>query len=101
MPRRFIAFEQRILIGGLLAFTPLLFVFALLTMSRPLTADERWLSIAALAVSIILFAAVIRGQLVYRLRTISNLVGALREEDYSIRLRGSDDRGAFGEVSYE
>jgi two-component system nitrogen regulation sensor histidine kinase NtrY len=101
MPRRFIAFEQRILIGGILAFTPLLFAVALVSMSRPLTIDERWICAAALAVSIALFVAVIRGQLAYRLRTISNLVGALREEDYSIRLRGSSDSGAFGEVTYE
>ena len=101
MPRRFLAFEQRILIGGLLAFAPLIVVIALLAMSRELTSDERWLVAGASVVSIVAFAAVVRGQLVYRLRTLSNIVGALREEDYSIRLRGGDEPGAFGEVSYE
>jgi two-component system nitrogen regulation sensor histidine kinase NtrY len=101
VPRRLIAFEQRILIGGILAFTPLLAIVAVLVMSRPLSADERWLALGALAVSLLVFTAVVRRPLVYRLRTLSNLIGALREEDYSIRLRGSDDAGALGEVSYE
>ena len=101
MPRRFLAFEQRVLIGGLLAFTPLLVVIGMLSMSRSLSRDERWLVVGAVVISVIAFVAVVRAQLVYRLRTLSNIVGALREDDFSIRLRGSDEPGAFGEVSYE
>jgi nitrogen fixation/metabolism regulation signal transduction histidine kinase len=101
MRRLLIGFEQRILFGGLLAFAPLLAVVILLAMSRDLSTDERWLAGAALVVSIVMFIAVIRGQLVYRMRTLSNVIGALREEDYSIRLRDAAGGGAFGEVSYE
>ncbi len=76
-------------------------VVMFLAASNHVTRDERWLAAGALIGSILAFAAVVRSQLVYRLRTLSNLVGALREEDYSIRLRASEDAGAFGEVSYE
>jgi two-component system nitrogen regulation sensor histidine kinase NtrY len=101
MRRLLIGFEQRILLGGLLAFAPLVAVVILLAMSRDLSSDERWLTGAALLFSIVMFTAVIRGQLVYRMRTLSNVIGALREEDYSIRLREAAGGGAFGEVAYE
>lgn len=62
---------------------------------------DRWLVLAIAFGSIVLFIAVLRMQLEYPLRTIANVLSALREEDYSIRVRGGDRDDAMGEVLFE
>jgi len=44
---------------------------------------------------------VIRNKVAFPLRTLSNLLGALREGDYSLRLRGARYDDALGEVIWE
>ncbi len=46
-------------------------------------------------------AFVLRSKVVFPLRTLSNLVGALREGDYSLRARGACPGDALGEVIWE
>lgn len=46
-------------------------------------------------------AFIIRSKVVFPLRTLSNLVGALREGDYSLRIRGARFDDALGEVIWE
>ncbi|HKR62460.1 MAG TPA: ATP-binding protein [Thermoanaerobaculia bacterium] len=57
-------------------------------------------AILALLSFAILFLAV-RAQIEYPLRTLANLISALREEDYSIRARGARRTDAMGEVARE
>ena len=47
-----------------------------------------------------LFLFAVRAQLVYRLRTLASLIGAVREEDYSVRAR-EPGNGAMAEVVAE
>ena len=47
------------------------------------------------------FSLSLKGRLSYQLNTLSNLLEALREEDYSMRSRRSRERGAFGDVFRE
>lgn len=47
------------------------------------------------------FAAALRERVVMPLQTLSNLLSALREEDYSLRARGASHDDAMGEVFYE
>src|SRR2546430_3982448 len=54
--------------------------------------------IAALAAG---FISAARGHVVHPLQTISNLLAALREGDYSIRARGARADDALGEVLLE
>ena len=56
---------------------------------------------AVLLVSWLAFGLGVRSKLTYQLNTLSNLLEALREEDYSMRSRRSRDRGAFGDVFRE
>lgn len=100
MPRR-IAFEHRVLIAGVASFTPVIVAVAIMAFAGDFTREERWVAISALFASIALFIVVINAMLVYRLRTLSNLIGALREEDYSIRMRRDGNAGAMGELSSE
>ncbi len=46
-------------------------------------------------------AFTIRSKVVFPLRTLSNLLGALREGDYSLRVRGARFDDALGEVIWE
>jgi two-component system, NtrC family, nitrogen regulation sensor histidine kinase NtrY len=46
-------------------------------------------------------AFIIRNKVVFPLRTLSNLLGALREGDYSLRIRGARFDDALGEVIWE
>lgn len=47
------------------------------------------------------FGLSLKGRLTYQVNTLSNLLEALREEDYSMRSRRSRERGAFGDVFRE
>jgi two-component system, NtrC family, nitrogen regulation sensor histidine kinase NtrY len=100
MPHRLIGFERRILLTGLAAFAP---AWAAIIVVACMTSDAtyRWLLLGVSAVSIVAFYLAVRSEIDYPLRTLANLIGALREEDYSIRLRGSRGDDAMGEVSTE
>lgn len=47
------------------------------------------------------FAFALRARTAFSLRTLSNLLGAVREKDYSLRLRGASRDDAMGEVIIE
>lgn len=95
------AFERRLLAGILLAGLPgAAAAWALLgfvSWASPL----RW-GAAALVLALWLGAAWrLRGRLVRRLGTLANALGALREGDFSIRVREQGRRDALGELVRE
>ncbi len=47
------------------------------------------------------FAAALKARVVFPLRTLSNMLGALREGDYSMQVRGACSDDALGEVIWE
>jgi len=47
------------------------------------------------------FALTVKNKVAFPLRTILNIVGALREGDYSMRLRGAGRDDAMGELAWE
>jgi len=57
--------------------------------------------IGTIALATIFAIALLHDHVASPLRTLSNLLAALREEDYSIRGRGARDDDAFGEVMIE
>jgi len=61
----------------------------------------RWLLIAGAALATVAMAFGIRQRLVFPLRSLANLLEALREGDYSMRGRHADPDDAFGEVMVE
>lgn len=95
------AFERRLLAGILLAGLPgtaaALVLLGLAGWAPPL----RW-GAAALMLALWLGAAWrLRGRLVRRLGTLANALGALREGDFSIRVREQGRRDALGELVRE
>jgi two-component system, NtrC family, nitrogen regulation sensor histidine kinase NtrY len=94
-------FEQRVMIAGVLAIGPVVLALVWFLMLEPRERNTRIAVGALVVVSLLIFMAAIHAQVVYPLRTLSNLISALREEDYSIRARGARRDDAMGEVMTE
>jgi PAS domain S-box-containing protein len=94
-------FEVRMLSLALFAGFPAVLVTVLLLWFGNYASATRW-TLTFLVVSFWLGAAfTLRSHLVYPLQTLSNLLGALREEDYSLRAREARPDDALGEVMLE
>jgi len=94
-------FEVRMLSIALLVGFPAVLVMVLLLWFGNYTNPTRW-TLTTLVVSLWLGAAFsLRSRLVYPLQTLSNLLSAMREEDYSLRARGARSDDALGEVMLE
>jgi two-component system, NtrC family, nitrogen regulation sensor histidine kinase NtrY len=93
--------DHRVALGVLASLTPLLLAVAWLLFGEEHSPAARWtISILAL-LSFGVVIAVVRAQLDHPLRTLANLISAIREEDYSIRARGSSRNDAMSEVARE
>src|SRR5215475_12452454 len=98
---RFLTFERRLALGALLATLPGLALAAVLAWRALPPGAFRWALIAgAFAVSAVVVAR-LTNRMVLRLKTLSNLVSALREGDYSVRGRDADRQEPLGEVAWE
>jgi nitrogen fixation/metabolism regulation signal transduction histidine kinase len=93
--------EHRVALAAVASLTPILFVLAWMLFAEPRSSATRW-SVAILVVlTFAILIAVVRAQIDYPLRTVANLISALREDDYSIRARGSSRDDAMSEVTRE
>jgi two-component system nitrogen regulation sensor histidine kinase NtrY len=94
-------FEQRVFWTALLGGLPGSLVALIILWTGAYAARVQW----TLTVFIVGFlfgcAGALRGRVVRHLQTLSNLLAALREGDYSIRARGSSHDDALGEVMTE
>jgi nitrogen fixation/metabolism regulation signal transduction histidine kinase len=94
-------FETRLTLLALAGGLPALLVAGVLLLRADLPAGLRILLMASIVAAWLAFSLSLKGRLSYQLNTLSNLLEALREEDYSMRSRRSRDRGAFGDVFRE
>jgi nitrogen fixation/metabolism regulation signal transduction histidine kinase len=99
--RRHVVFENRLLLMALAAGFPALLVALVLLWTGVYSAQTRWTLTVILIVVWLGFSFALRGKVAHPLQTISNLLSALREEDYSIRGRGTRSGSALGEVFME
>lgn len=99
--RRWLSHEQRVWLLALLAGAPGVLVALILLWCGDFAPKVQW----TLGLFIVLgwwgFAAAVRSRVVYPLRTVSNMLAALREEDFSLRARGARAGDALGEVLLE
>jgi len=65
------------------------------------SSNLRWTLTVVLVVAWLSFGFSAQNRIVFSLRTLSNLLAALREGDYSIRARGSNQDDVLGEVLRE
>jgi PAS domain S-box-containing protein len=101
-PRRRLSHENRVLLtalaGGAPALALALWLLLRATPGDPLT---HWTVAAALVLVWLAFAFAVRGRVTRPLQTISNMLAALREHDFSTRAHGADTRSALGLALWE
>ena len=94
-------YERRILLLALVAGFPGSAVALVLLWTGGYTPKVAW-TLSVLILSVWLgFAVALRHRVAFPLQTLSNLLAAMREEDFSIRARGARYDDALGEVMRE
>ncbi len=96
MPRP-LSFENRLLIFALAAGAPAVATAAVLLATSDSSSATAWTLGGVIVVWWLALAFALRERFAYSMRTVSNLLGALRDGDFSFRLR-MDDRGSLGEL---
>jgi nitrogen fixation/metabolism regulation signal transduction histidine kinase len=100
-PKRRLSYESRILLLAFLGGLPATIVSLALLWDSDFSSKVEW-TLTILIVGFWLgFAAALQDRVVMPLQTLSNLLSALREEDYSLRARGASHDDAMGEVFLE
>ena len=95
------ALENRLVLIALAAGFPAILVALVLLWRGIYSSQTRWTLALIMVVVWLGFSFALRGKVAYPLQTLSNLLSALREEDYSIRARGTRSDSALGEVFTE
>ena len=95
------SFEFRVTLLALAGGVPALVTAGLLLAYTDLPYSLAVMAFAVLVIAWLSFSFAVRNRLTYHLNTLSNLLEALREEDYSMRSRRSRERGAMGDVFRE
>ena len=94
-------YEHRISLYSFLVALPALIVSIVLVWTQPWTTGSRLSLIAAELFVWWLLALALQEQTTRPLQTLANVIGSLREEDYSFRARNAVADDALGELSME
>jgi two-component system nitrogen regulation sensor histidine kinase NtrY len=92
---------DKLLVLALAGGVPALALAAALVAGLPVSGPEGALLVAVAAALWLAAAIALRRSATFRLRTVSNLLAALREGDYSFRVRGGGRDDAFAELVLE
>jgi nitrogen fixation/metabolism regulation signal transduction histidine kinase len=96
-----LSFESRLALLALAAGLPALVLASVLLLTSGLSFGLIMLFLPFVVIAWLALSLRLKGQVAYHLNTLSNLLEALREEDYSMRSRRSRERGAMGDVFRE
>jgi nitrogen fixation/metabolism regulation signal transduction histidine kinase len=94
-------YERRILFLALAAGLGSTLVAMILLWTGPYSSKLEWTLTVVMIIAWLSFAFTAQSRVVFPLRTLSNLLAALREGDFSIRARGANVEDALGEVLRE
>ena len=100
-PRRRLRHETRVTLLAFAAGFPALVVALWLLWLGPHPARVRFTLALAMVLAWAVATAALRGRVVRPLQTLSNMLAALREGDYSIRARGADTSSPLGLAFHE
>ncbi|HYI08217.1 MAG TPA: ATP-binding protein [Thermoanaerobaculia bacterium] len=95
------SYERRIVLIALTALVPTAVAALLLALLGDFQAKVIWTVVFVVLIAAFIATYFLHEQLVYPLRTLSNLMTALREEDYSLRGRKARRDDALGDVMAE
>ncbi|MFL6301020.1 MAG: sensor histidine kinase [Terriglobales bacterium] len=99
--RRGLSFEHRVLARALLITLPSFVLAAVLLWQTDLAALTRWTILIVVVVLAIVASISLRNLVLRPLQTLSNMLSAIREEDYSVKARGGGHHDALGELVLE
>lgn len=94
-------YERRILLLALAAGLGSTTIAIVLLWTGRYSSKVEWTLTALMVLAWLSFAFSAQGRVVFPLRTVSNLLAALREGDFSIRARGANRTDVLGEVLRE
>src|SRR5262249_34946909 len=94
-------FERRVIAFTALLMIPGLLVSVILLLLVPWSGESKIALIVTELLACLLLALALHEHIVRPLQTLANVVGALREEDYSFRARNAVPNDALGELSLE
>jgi two-component system nitrogen regulation sensor histidine kinase NtrY len=94
-------YEQRIQLLALAAGLPGSLIAILLLWFGDYSSQTAWTLTTVIVLFWLGFALSLRHRVVFSLQTLSNLLAAIREEDFSLRARGARRDDALGEVMLE
>ncbi len=96
-----LTYERRIIGTALLAVVPLAVAAVLLVWAGDYPRIVAWTVALLIGATLGVATIALREVVVYPLRTLANVISAVREEDYSIRAREVATGAVFGEVMLE
>jgi len=96
-----LTYERRVQLLALSAGFPGSLIALLLLWLGPYSSQTAWTLTLLIVAAWLGFAASLRHRVVFSLQTLSNLLAAMREEDFSLRGRGARADDAMGEVMIE
>jgi two-component system nitrogen regulation sensor histidine kinase NtrY len=99
--RHRLSYENRITLLAFAAAAPAVLIALILLWIGDYSAKVQWTLLIIIGTTLIGFIASTRENLVRPLQTMTNLLAALREGDYSIRARGAREDDALGEALLE
>ena len=99
--RRRLSHDRCLFVLALLAGLPAVAVSLVLLWTGPFTPGVQWMLTALILVVWLGLVSEIRQRVVFSLQTLSNILAALREGDYSIRGRAGRNDDALTEVTRE
>src|SRR6266853_5179797 len=93
--------ERRVMRLSLLLVVPGLLISGILMWLQPWALESKLILIVVELIACLMIAASLHDHIIRPLQTLANVVGALREEDYSFRARLAVPNDALGELSLE
>src|ERR1700730_5782151 len=93
--------DRRVLLYAVMAALPAVLTALVLLWGEDVTPKVRWTFSVLMIVWWLAWAYALRERVVIPLQTVSNLLAAMREEDFSIRARGARPDDPLGEVMIE
>src|SRR5947207_8268924 len=94
-------FERRVTRLSFLLVAPALLVSGIVIWLQPWSLQSKLMILGAESFACLLIGAALHDHIVHPLQTLANVVGALRDEDYSFRARLAVPNDALGELSLE
>src|SRR5437773_2721060 len=96
-----VPFERRVIRFVALLVVPGLLISGILIWLKPWALESKLLLIGIELLLCLLIGAALHDHIIRPIQTLANVVGALREEDYSFRARLAVPNDALGELSME